>query len=73
MWYTKTNTKCCRKWMKVKWNEKVLRWTNNQASTIRLGRANNQAPIVKPTQKQNLTLTSQGASTRNETNLCLYN
>ncbi len=38
-----------RRWVKDKWNEKVLGWANNQASIIKLRRANNQAPSVRPT------------------------
>jgi hypothetical protein len=40
MWYMDTNTKCCKKWLEDKQNEKVL------------GQANNQAPITWPAQER---------------------
>jgi len=57
MWYTKTNTKCFKKWVKDKQNERVL------------GQTNNQAHVVQPTQEwQCAWTTSERAFARNEVN-----
>jgi hypothetical protein len=36
MWYTEMNTKCCKKWVEDKWNERMLKRTNNQAPVVGL-------------------------------------